>query len=200
MRFCLTATSDERADVRELAEGLTGDLDATLAAVRWLVVAVRERQHARDYALKCTLRSRGDRLRLEARLFEPGGMQIWARKFGGDLANCFDWQDSTAEAVALDVITKMLDAERDRMSRIRLEDRTAEECLVLGFMQLRLGDSPSFVDSLSSNVQAIEKDPVWRTLMVRQSGRPLRGCRSASRAFYLYTRNISRIGSPRAVD
>ncbi|WP_136659120.1 adenylate/guanylate cyclase domain-containing protein [Nitratireductor sp. XY-223] len=152
------ATSDERTDVRELAEGLTGDLDATLAAVRWLVVAVSERQQARGYVLKSALRSRGDRLRLEARLFEPGGTQIWAGKFDGDLANSFDWQDGTAEAVAFEVITRLLDAERDRMSRIRLEDRTAEECLVQGFMQLRLGDSQSFADSLSSYVQAIEKD------------------------------------------
>ncbi len=153
------ATSDERTDVRELAEGLTGDLDATLAAVSWLVATVRERRNPGDYTLRCALRSRGDRLRLEARLFEPGGTQIWAGKFDGDLADSFDWQDSTGEAVASEVITRMLDAERDRLSGLPPEERTAEECLVQGFMQLRLGDSQSFVDSLSSYMRAIEKDP-----------------------------------------
>ena len=53
------ATSDERTDVCELAEGLTGDLNATLAAVRWLVATVRERPNAVDYTLRCALRSRG---------------------------------------------------------------------------------------------------------------------------------------------
>ena len=47
----------------------------------------------------------------------------------------------------------------DRLSRIPPEERTAEECLVQGFMQLRLGDSKLFVDSVSSYMQAIEKDP-----------------------------------------
>jgi len=152
-------TSDERTNVRELAEGLTGDLDATLAAVRWLGATVRERPKAGDYTLRCALRGRGDRVRLEARLFEPGGAQIWASKFDGDLADSFDWQDSTSEAVALKVIATMLDAESDRLSRIQPEDRTAEDCLVHGFMKIRMSDSQSFVDTLSSYMQAIEKDP-----------------------------------------
>lgn len=153
------ATSDQRADVRELAEGLTGDLDAALAAVRWLVATVQERPKAGEYTLRCALRSRGDRVRLEARLFEPGGAQIWASKFDGDLADSFDWQDSTSEMVALQAIATMLDAESDRLSRIPPEDRTAEECLVFGFMKIRMSDSQSFVDTLSSYMQAIEKDP-----------------------------------------
>jgi adenylate cyclase len=69
-------TSDERVDVQELAEGLTGDLDDKLTAVRWLVVAVREQANPGDYTVKIALRSRGDRLRLEARLFEPMGKQV----------------------------------------------------------------------------------------------------------------------------
>ena len=136
-------TSDERTNVLELAEGLTGDLDATLAAVRWLVTSVREQPKASEYALRCALRSRGERVRLEARLFEPGGAQIWASKFDGDLADSFDWQDSTSETVALEVIAIMLHAESDRLSRIPLEDQTAEESLVYGFMKIRMSDSRS---------------------------------------------------------
>lgn len=152
-------TSDERLDVQELAEGLTGDLDDKLAAVRWLVVAVREHPNPDDYALKIALRSRGDRLRLEARLFDPIGKQIWANKFDGDLADSFDWQDSTGEAVSLEVITKMLDAESDRLDRIPAAERTAQECLVKGFMQMRMGNTQSFADALTSYMLAMEKDP-----------------------------------------
>ncbi len=152
------ATSDERADVQELAEGLTGDLDEWLAAVRWLVVAVREQPNSGDYALKIALRSRGDRLRLEARLFEPMGMQIWANKFDGDLTDSFDWQDITGETVALEVLTRMLDAESDRLAGIPLVKRTAEECLMQGFMQMRMSNAQSFTDSLSSYMLAMEKD------------------------------------------
>jgi len=142
-----------------LAEGLTGDLDNKLTAVRWLVVAVREQANPGDYALKIALRSRGDRLRLEARLFEPMGKQIWANKFDGDLADSFDWQDSTSEAVSLEVITKMLDAESDRLARIPAAERTAQECLVNGFMQMRISDAQSFVDGLTTYMLAMEKDP-----------------------------------------
>ncbi|MFC6640299.1 hypothetical protein GV827_23025 [Sulfitobacter sp. JBTF-M27] len=151
-------TSDERVDVQELAEGLTGDLDDKLTAVRWLVVAVREQANPGDYTLKIALRSRGDRLRLEARLFEPMGKQIWANKFDGYLADSFDWQDTTGETVSLEVITKMLDAESDRLARIPVAERTAEECLVKGFMQMRMSDAQSFADSLTTYMLAMEKD------------------------------------------
>ena len=153
------ATSDDRSEMLELAEGLTGDLDVTLAAVRWLVATVRQQPNAGDYLLKGALRSRGDRLRLESRLFDPGGTQIWASKFDGYLADSFDWQDSTGEAVALEVITTMLDAESDRLSRIPSDDRSSEECLVHGFMQFRLADAQSIVNSISSYMMAVEKAP-----------------------------------------
>ena len=153
------ATSDERIDVQELAEGLTGDLDDKLTAVRWLAVAVREKPNPQDYFLKIVLRTRGDRLRLEVRLFEPMGRQIWSNKYDGNLSESFDWQDTTGEAVSLEVISKLLDAESDRLARIPPQDRTAEECLVEGFMQIRMGDARSFGDSLSSYTLAIEKDP-----------------------------------------
>ncbi|MEH6647656.1 adenylate/guanylate cyclase domain-containing protein [Sulfitobacter sp.] len=153
------ATSDDRADVQELADGLTGDLDEMLAAARWLVVAVREQPRPNDYVLKIALRARGDRLRLEARLFDPMGKQIWATKLDGDLADSFDWQDTTSETVSLEVLTRMLDAESDRLACIPLAKRTAEECLVQGFMQIRSGDERGMEDSISSYMLALEKDP-----------------------------------------
>jgi adenylate cyclase len=153
------ATSDDRVDVQELAEGLTGDLDEMLAAARWLVVAVRERPRPNDYVLKIALRARGDRLRLEARLFDPMGKQIWATKLDGDLADSFDWQDTTSETVSLEVLTRMLDAESDRLAHIPLAKRTAEECLVQGFMQIRSGGERAMEDSILSYMLALEKDP-----------------------------------------
>jgi adenylate cyclase len=153
------ATSDDRADVQELADGLTGDLDENLAAARFLVVAVRERPRSNDYVLKIALRARGERLRLEARLFEPTGKQIWAIKLDGDLADSFDWQDATSEVISRDVITRLLDAESDRLAHIPLANRTAEECLVQGFMQIRSGDERGMEDSISSYMLALEKDP-----------------------------------------
>jgi len=152
-------TSDERVEVHELAEGLTGDIDDKLTAVRWLTVAVKETPNSGDYALKISLRSRGNRLRLEARLFDPASKQILAKKYDGNLSDSFDWQDVTGESVSLEVISKMLDAESDRLARIPAADRTAQECLVEGFIQIRLSDAQSFVDSLSSYMLAIERDP-----------------------------------------
>jgi len=151
--------SDKRTGVQDLADGLTGDLDELLSAARWLVVAVREQPRSNDYVLKIALRARDDRLRLEGRLFDPIGKQIWAIKLDGDLADSFDWQDTTSEAVSRDVITRVLDAESDRLALIPLAKRTTEECLVQGFMDIRLGDARSFEDSLSSFMLALEKDP-----------------------------------------
>lgn len=153
------ATSDDRADVQELADGLTGDLDEILAAARFLMVAVREQPRSNDYVLKIALRARGGRLRLEARLFDPTGKQIWAIKLDGDLADSFDWQDATSEAISRDVITRMLDAESDRLAHIPLANRTAEECLVQGFIQIRSGDERGMEDSISNYMLALEKDP-----------------------------------------
>lgn len=153
------ATSDDRVDVQELADGLTGDLDELLSAARWLVVAVREQPRTSDYVLKIALRARGDRLRLEARLFDPMGKQIWATKLDGDLADSFDWQDTTSETVSLEILTRMLDSESDRLARIPIAKRTAEECLVQGFMQVRSGDERGMEESISSYMLALEKDP-----------------------------------------
>ena len=153
------SVSDDRAEIKEIAEGLTGDLDAMLSAIRWLDAAVLEQPKAGGYSLRCGLRCRGDRLRLEARLFGPSGAQIWSGKFDGSLEESFDWQDETSEAMTLELVTTMLDTETDRLSNLPPENRSAEECLVHGFMQLRLSDSESFVRALTSYLQAMEKDP-----------------------------------------
>lgn len=152
-------TSDDRTEVLELAEGLTGDMDATLSGVRWLISTVKTETQTNEYALRCTLRSRGDRLRLEARLFDPSGVQIWSKKRNGDLAESFDWQDESSDEIAVDVITTILDAEIARLSSISEAERTAKECLVYGFMQFHLANAESFDASITSYMRAMEKDP-----------------------------------------
>ena len=51
------ATTDDRGEVRDLAEGLTADISLYLAAIHWI-------DTGEGYTLTQTLRTRGDRLRL----------------------------------------------------------------------------------------------------------------------------------------
>ena len=56
------ATTDTRDEVQDLAGELTADIALYLASVSWIETGV-------GYTLSQTLRARGERLRLEVRLF-----------------------------------------------------------------------------------------------------------------------------------
>ena len=96
------ATTDTRDEVQDLAGELTADIALYLASVSWIETGV-------GYTLSQTLRARGDRLRLEVRLTSPEGAPIWSSKHDGDLADVFDWQDETGEAVASEVMGVIID-------------------------------------------------------------------------------------------
>lgn len=155
------ATSDTRPEVQELAEGLTSDLDAYLGSARWLIGRVGETPAEGDYDLRCALRARGERVRLEARLFAPGGGQMWSSKVDGSLDDGFDWQDSTGEEVASAVIAALFDAETTRLDETAT--LTAEQCLLIGMMRFRSFAPDRFVEALSWYTAAIERDPEMMT-------------------------------------
>ena len=105
------------------------------------------------------LRTRGDRLRLEARLFAPGGAEAWAAKFDGDVADAFDWQDKVGEDIASELIGITLDAETRRLAGLSPEDMTAEQAFLAGMMTWRSYAPEAFYNALKLHRRAIAANP-----------------------------------------
>jgi adenylate cyclase len=150
-------TSDPRAAVQEIADGLTSDLDAYLGSVHWLVSQVAETPPAGTYDLRCTLRSSGDRLRLEARLFGPAGTQLWSSKVDGTLDDAFDWQDEAGEEVAGGVVGAIFDTETAKLGDP--DAMSGEQCLLNGMMRFRSFGVETYAESLGWFALAIERNP-----------------------------------------
>ena len=116
----------ENPEVRELADALTSDLTTFLGSVRWLSADTQPTAGEDAYVLTGRLRVLGERLRLEAQLKGPDGKQLWTDKFDGTIADSFDWQDSTAEAIAAGVMAAILDTDTQQLAAIPVEERTLE--------------------------------------------------------------------------
>lgn len=155
------STSDDRPEVRELADALTSDLATYLGSSEWLMAATAELTDNQNFALRATLRSRQERLRLEARLIDSSGNEIWAEKYDGELADSFDWQDRVGEAVASTVLGLIRDVERQQLATKSIEEMSAEECLLYGILDWNVGDAEAVKRSLGFCRSAIEKDPTF---------------------------------------
>jgi adenylate cyclase len=153
------ATSDDREEVRELAAALTNDLATYLDVADWLSVSTEEDPAPGRYVLEASLRCRGDRLRLDARLATPDGAPLWAAKFDGTLEGSFDWQDETGEEVAAQSLGRVMDQEKQRLADKTIQEMTAEECYLNGHLSLTLADREASRRTLEHYAAAIDKDP-----------------------------------------
>ncbi len=153
------ATPDPRAEIGALADSLTSDIGDFLGAVRWLETGIAETPAPDAYVLRVALRGRGERLRLEARVFDRDAGHLWSGKFDGELSDSFDWQDRTAEEVCSSVVTAILDAQGDRLAQISPDALTAGQCLLSGLMRYHLISEQAVTGALERYAMAIEKDP-----------------------------------------
>lgn len=153
------ATSDPRPGVAEIAASLTSDIQTYLGQLSWLDTMITETPPDRAYRLQAVLRTRGDRLRLEPRLFAPDGSEAWAAKFDGDLADAFDWQDKVGEDIASELIGITLDTETRRLAGLTPADMTAGQAFLAGMMTWRSYAPESFFNALTLHRRAIEANP-----------------------------------------
>ncbi len=163
-RLTLTpvACSDTRPEVQELADGLTGDLDTYLGALQWIEAGASGQQPTiATYRLRATLRTRRDHLRLEARLTNPQGQQIWAQKFDGDLSHSFDWQDDTVEKITSHVVGLLLEIETHRLSAIPDDQLSAEQAFLRGLMANLDVSENSFAGAIHYQLKAIARAPLF---------------------------------------
>jgi adenylate cyclase len=150
-------TSDDRPEVQELAEALTGDLLTHLGSTHWLVVASGRAAQA-DYEFTGRLRARGDRLRLEVRFGDAGGDSLMSSKIDGSLEDAFDWQDQTTDALVAQVLSALFDAERRKLDKMSIDEMTANECELRGQLAIDRLDPEAFAQALRFSNAAIEKD------------------------------------------
>lgn len=153
------SSSDPRAEVAEMAEALTSDIQTYLGQLSWLNARISETVSGAAYRLQAVLRARGDRLRLEARLFAPDGSEAWSRKFDGDMGDAFDWQDNVGEEIASELIGITLDAETRKLGSLTPDDMTAEQAFLSGMMTWRSYAPEAFYRSILLHRRAIEMNP-----------------------------------------
>lgn len=152
-------TTDDREEVRELAAALTNDLATYLDVAEWLEVSTEANPAPKRYVLEASLRGRGERLRLDARLLSPEGTPLWTGKFDGKLEDSFDWQDETGEEVAAQSVGRIIDQEKRRLVDKTIEEMTAEECYLNGHLSLSSGDREGTRAALEHYAAAIDKKP-----------------------------------------
>ncbi|WP_370400846.1 adenylate/guanylate cyclase domain-containing protein [Sulfitobacter sp. JB4-11] len=154
-----TANSDPRAEVLDIADALTADLNSYFGSINWLETQISSADNASGYTLRPTLRARGDRLRLETRLHDPDGATIWTHKSDSTLDDAFDWQDAVVSAIADHCIGMILQAETTRIAAIPDDKLTAEQCMLMGIMTWRDFSLDSFVRSAAFHDRAIRAKP-----------------------------------------
>ncbi|AXI56434.1 hypothetical protein C1J05_19700 [Sulfitobacter sp. JL08] len=152
--------SADRQEVQELADALVFDLGAHLSAIRWLDVVSDGAGSELSYHLQGSLRSSGDKLRLEIQVLDPARQVLWQHKKDGSLSDSFDFQDDASEAISANVIGTLLETETSKLAGLDYDTLTAEQCLLRGMMAYRTVSEASFSASLSDYAAAIEKDPL----------------------------------------
>lgn len=153
------STSDDRGEIREMADAITGDLATYLGASMWMDATTSEDVSAADYVVEARLRTRGDKLRLDATCKDADGTTIWTDRFDGDLEDSFDWQDSVAEEVSAEVLAVVFDGEHRRLQGRPVADMTAADLVLRAALEVYSFDSDSFDKVLALSVAAHEKDP-----------------------------------------
>lgn len=117
-----------------LADGVAEDIINALSRIRSLFVIARGssfayrnrsvpvsqigRELGVRYALDGTVRRAGDRIRIAGHLVEAEtGIQLWAGRFEGEVADMFALQDRVTEGVAAVIEPRLLFAEVERVAR-----------------------------------------------------------------------------------
>ncbi|MFC6584807.1 adenylate/guanylate cyclase domain-containing protein [Sulfitobacter aestuariivivens] len=176
LRIEPTANSDPRAELRDTADALSADFDTYFSSINWLQANIKSTPIPDAYALRPVLRARGERIRLETRLYSPAGDTLWTHKSDTTLDEAFDWQDSVIAEIADHCIGLILEAETTRIMALPDEDLTAEQCLLMGIITWRDFGRDSYIRSVQFHERAMIAKPDMadayaEALIVLQAGR-----------------------------
>lgn len=162
LAFVPVTTQDTRAEVQELASALTGDIANFINLLRFVSGRVTETPDDDEYVCRATLRTSGDRVRLEARLMSPDNRQILSEKYPGDLTDVFDWQDETALGLSQLMLDRVMGDNVDSFADLDAEECTAEQLIARGTSLPSLTtDGPGYGRLVDLIDLATQKRPDW---------------------------------------
>ncbi len=159
-----------------LIDGLVDDITTALTQFRHLIVVPRSigssyrgktaditritRELNVRYALEGTLRKEGMRIRVNAQLIDSRtGVNLWARRFEGDLGRGFQLQDRLTESVVGEVVTKLEQAEIDLHRRSQSHSPDAYSRVMRGTSILYEWTPDAIQKALDEYRLAIQADP-----------------------------------------
>ncbi|MFC6639580.1 tetratricopeptide repeat protein [Sulfitobacter sp. JBTF-M27] len=153
------ATADDRHEVQELADAITGDVAAFLDATMWISAVISQSEANAKYVLQSYLRSSGDRLRLEVKLVDRVG-RVWLKtKLDGNLLDAFDWQDLVGENLTGQVLQTIFDAEQSRLNNLPEPELTAADHTLQAALALERWDRQGIEGTLAHAASALEIEP-----------------------------------------
>jgi len=158
------------------ADGMVEEIITALSRIRWLFVIARNssftykgravdvRQIGREqgvrYVLEGSVRKAGNRIRIAGQLVDAStGLQLWADRFDGEIADVFDLQDRMSASVIGAIAPKLEQAEIARAKNKPTESLDAYDYYLRGMAGIHQWTREANKEALAHFYRAIELDP-----------------------------------------
>jgi adenylate cyclase len=158
------------------ADGIVEEIITALSRVKWLFVIARNSSFAYRgrrvdvkqigaelgvrYVLQGSVRKSGSRVRINGQLVDASaGLQIWADRFDGELADVFDLQDQVTMRVVGEISPKLEEAEIERALRKPTDNLDAYQCHMRGMAGFYRLTEEGNREGLAQFYRAIDIDP-----------------------------------------
>ncbi len=137
------------------ADGITEDLTTDLSRISGLFVVARNSSFSYKgksvdvrtvsqelgvrYVLEGSVRRSGDQIRINAQLADgSSGVQLWAERFDGSLADVFALQDHVNRKIVAALEVNLTTADEERFDQVETVSPEAYDLLLLGLEQVNL--------------------------------------------------------------
>jgi TolB-like protein/class 3 adenylate cyclase len=158
------------------ADGIVEEIITALSRIKLLFVIARNSSFAYKgrpvdvkqiggelgvrYVLQGSVRKSGSRVRINGQLIDASsGLQIWADRFDGELADIFDLQDQVTMRVVGEISPKLEEAEIERARRKPTDNLDAYQCYMRGMAEFYGLTEEGNRQALAQFYRAIEIDP-----------------------------------------
>jgi TolB-like protein/class 3 adenylate cyclase/tetratricopeptide (TPR) repeat protein len=158
------------------ADGIVEEIITALSRIKWLFVIARNssfaykgrmvdvKQVGRElgvrYVLEGSVRKSGSRMRINGQLIDATtGIQIWADRFEGALADIFDLQDQVTMRVVGAISPKLEEAEIERAKGKPTDSLDAYQCHMRGMAAFYQLTEEGSREALIQFYRAIDIDP-----------------------------------------
>ncbi|MEM6465178.1 MAG: BTAD domain-containing putative transcriptional regulator [Pseudomonadota bacterium] len=160
------------------ADGITEDIIAKLARLRWLFVIARNstfvykrqpvdvklvgQELGVQYVVEGSTRRVGRRVRVTAQLVETrSGNHVWAQQFDRDFGDVFDVEDEVTDRICASIGVELSQSEQRLARRKPPGDHTAWEDYQCGMWHLHKYGQASLAKALSFFLRAVDKSPAF---------------------------------------